>query len=138
MSNHITASVEFYFKGEKLTASIELDLDQYMQNAGCIPDLYPLLAQAINLDFYSYEYEMMQAEGFIFNNAKGLAIEHLSEGLFDFESFNAAWTEAQTLEKLQEIVQRNLSVDDIQQHPELKNALLEAYRLGKESTNNNH
>jgi len=133
MSNHITASVEFYYKGEKLTSSIELDLDKHMQNTGSLPALYPLLAQAIDLDFYSYEYEMMQAETIIFNNAKGLAAEHVSEGVFDFESFVSAWTEAQTLQKLQEIAQRNLSIDDIQQQPELKNALLEAYQLGADT-----
>ncbi|GMR00935.1 MAG: hypothetical protein BMS9Abin19_0278 [Gammaproteobacteria bacterium] len=134
MSNHITASVEFYYKGEKLTSSVELDLDKHMQNTGSLPALYPLLAQAINLDFYSYEYEMMQAETIIFNNARGLVVEHVNEGIFDFESFESAWAEAQTLQKLQEIVQRNLSVNDIQQRPELKNALLEAYQLGVDTT----
>ena len=134
MSNHITASVEFYYKGEKLTATIELDLDQHMLAAGQLPNLYPLLAKALNLDLYSYEYEMMQAEDIVFNNAKGLAVEHLSEGLFDFDSFDVAWTEAKTLEQLQEIVQRHLSVDNIQQQPDLKNALLEAYQLGKKTT----
>ena len=132
MSNHITASVEFYFKGEKLTATIELDLDQHMQAAGQLPNLYPLLAKALNLDPYSYEYEMMQAEDIVFNNAKGLAVEHLSEGLFDFESFDAAWTENTLLEKLQEIAQRHLSIVDLHQQPDLKNALLEACQLGKD------
>jgi len=133
MSNHITASVEFYYKGEKLSATIELDLDQHMQAAGQLPDLYPLFAKALNLDLYSYEYEMMQAEAILFNDAKGLVAEHINERLLDFESFKAAWTEAKTLEKLQEIVQRHLSVEDIHQQPELKNALLEAYLLGKET-----
>lgn len=133
MSNHITASVEFYYKGEKLTAAIELDLDQHMQATGQLPNLYPLLAKALNLDLYSYEYEMMQAEAILFNDAKGLVAKHSSEGLFDFESFKAAWAEAQTLEKLQEIAQRHLSVDDIHQQAELKNALLEAYQLGKKT-----
>ena len=135
MNNHITASVEFYFKGQKFSASIELDLDQYMQTTGQLPALYPLLARSIKLDLYSYEYEMMQAETIMFSQATGLATEHINEGIFDFESFRAAWTEAQTLEKLQEIVQRNLSIDDIQQQPELKKTLLEAYQLGKESIN---
>ena len=133
MSNHITASVEFYYKGEKLTATIELDLDQHMLAAGQLPNLYPLLAKALNLDPYSYEYEMMQSEDIVFNNAKGLAVEHLSEGLFDFESFGAAWTENTLLEKLQEIAQRHLSIDDLQQQPDLKNALLEACQLGKDT-----
>ena len=133
MSNHITASVEFYYKGEKLSTTIELDLDQHMQTTGQLPDLYPLLAKALNLDLYSYEYEMMQAEAILFNDAKGLVEEHINEGLLDFESFKAAWAEAKTLEQLQEIAQRHLSVENIHQQTELKNALLEAYLLGKKN-----
>ncbi len=133
MNNHITASVEFYYKGEKLTAAIELDLDQHMQNAGKLPTLFPLLAKAINLDPYSYEYEMMQAEVIFFNNAKGLVAEHLDEGLLDIAAFETAWIENTLLEKLQEIAQRHLSIDDLQQQPDVKNALLEACQLGKDT-----
>jgi len=133
MSNHITASIEFYFKGEKITSSIELDIDPHMHATGQLPDLYPLLAQAINLGFYSYEYEMMQAEAILYNNAKGLIAEHVKDGLFDFNSFEAAWIEIQTLDKLQKIAQDALSIDDLQQHPKIKNALLNAYKLGKNS-----
>jgi len=131
MSNHITASVEFYFKGEKITSSIELDIDPHMHATGQLPDLYPLLAQAINLGFYSYEYEMMQAEAILYNNAKGLIAEHVEDGLFDFDSFEAAWVEVQTLDKLQKIARNDLSINDLQQHPKIKNALLNAYKLGK-------
>lgn len=133
MSNQITASVEFYFKGKKFTSSIELDLDQHMQSSDKLPALYPLLARTIDLDLYSYEYEMMQAETITFSNAKGLAVEYLKDGLFNTNSFIAAWQESIVLEKLQEITRQNLSIDNLQQHPDLKNALLEAYRLGKET-----
>ena len=133
MSNHITASVEFYFKGEKITSSIELDVDPHMQSTGRLPDLYPLLARAIDLGLYSYEYEMMQAEEILYNNAKGLIAEHVNEGSFNFASFEAEWVEAQMLDKLQDIAQQHLSIDDLQQHGDLKNALLEAYRLGEKN-----
>jgi hypothetical protein len=133
MSNHITTSVEFYFKGKKHSASIELDLDQHMQTTGELPALYQLLAKAINLDLYSYEYEMMQAETIIFSQAKGLAAEYVNDGLFNFNAFKAEWIENKILDELQEIVQRNLSVTDLDQQPELKNALLEAYQLGKKT-----
>ncbi len=133
MSNHITASVEFYYKGDKLSATIELDLDQHMQATGQLPELYPLLAKALNLDLYSYEYEMMQAEVIFFNNAKGLVAEHLDEGLLDIAAFETAWIENTLLEKLQEIAQRHLSIDDLQQQPDVKNALLEACQLGKDT-----
>jgi hypothetical protein len=131
MKNYITASVEFYYKGEKITASIELDLDQYMQAGGQFPGLYPLLAQTLNLDIYSYEYEMMQAEDILFSNAKGMAAEHTHNGLFDREAFEAAWSESFIIKQLQQIAKKNLCIEDLQQQPELKNALLEAYNLGK-------
>ena len=137
MNNHITASVEFYFKGKKLSSSIELNLDQYLQTAGKLPALYPLLARAIDLDLYSYEYEMMQAETIIFSQAKGLVTDYVNEGSLDFKAFEAAWSENSVIEKLQKIVKQNLSID-LQQHSELKNTLLKAYQLGKESTNNKH
>jgi len=133
MSNHITASVEFYFKGNKISSDIELDLDLHMQSAGKLPALYPLLARAAELDMYSYEYEMMQSETINFSNAKGFIREFVSEGILDTEAFESAWAENFIVEKLQDIAQKNLSIENLQQQPDLKNALLEAYRFGKES-----
>ncbi|HHJ35873.1 MAG TPA: hypothetical protein ENJ87_08910 [Gammaproteobacteria bacterium] len=130
MTNHITASVEFYFRGKKFEASVELDLDQYMLANGKIPDLYPLLAKAINLDFYSYEYEMMQTENICFKQARGLAAGYLNDNTLDIEAFETAWKENLLSEELQEIARQELSIDDLRKHPELKQALLNAYKLG--------
>jgi len=136
MTNHITASVEFYFKGKKFTAAVEINIDQCMQTTGKLPALYPLLSQSINLDPYSYEYEMLQSETILFSKAKGQIAQYVDAGALDFEAFKTAWTETQTLSKLQEIAQRNLAIADIEQQSELKNALLEAYQLGAgEKTN---
>jgi len=133
MNNRITASVEFYFKGKKLSPAVELDVDQYMQTTGKLPALYPLLARSINIDPYSYEHEMMEAETIVFSNAHGLIAQYVADGTLDFEAFKIAWKEAQALEKLQKIAQQHLSIDDIMQQPDLKNALLQAYQLGVES-----
>ncbi len=133
MNNQITASVKFYFKGEKFTASVELDIDQHMQASGKLPALYPMLSKSINLDPYSYEYEMLQAETILFSKAKGLITHYVNEGLLDFDSFKDAWAQTQTLAELQQIAQQYLSVDDLEQQPDLKNALLQAYQLGAEA-----
>ena len=89
MSNFITASVEFYFKGEKHSASIELDMDKHMHISGELPDLYPILAKTMEVGAYSYEYEMMLAETIIFSSAKGLIADFVNEGTLDLASFNA-------------------------------------------------
>ncbi len=131
MSNYITASVEFYFKGERYGASIELDMDQHMHASGELPDLYPLLATAMDIGAYSYEYEMMLAETIMFSDAKGLVTDFVSEGILDLAAFNDAWSESIVIEKLQDIAKQYLSIDDINQETNLKNALIAAYRLGE-------
>jgi len=134
MSNHITASVEFYFKGKQHTASIELDMDQHMHASGQLPDLYPLLATAMNIGAHSYEYEMMLAETIQFSQAKGLVANYVENGALDLNAFNVAWSESIIIENLQAIAKQHLSCEDLTKQPELKNALLKAYQLGKKST----
>jgi hypothetical protein len=74
---------------------------------------------------------MMQAEEILFSDAKGLVAEHVNDGLFDREAFASAWSESFVMKQLQQIAKKNLSIEDLQQQPELKNALLEAYNLGR-------
>ena len=134
MKNQVTASVEFYYKGEKHSARIDIDLDHYMQTEGRIPALYPLLALAIDLDFYSYEYEMMQVEPIIFSDATGLVADYVHDGELDFAGFQTAFNQYAVIERLQAIAREHMDIDDLQQHPDLMNALLEAYQLGKDKS----
>jgi len=131
MSNRITASILFCFRGENHSPSLDLDLDQHMHAGGKIPNLYPLIARANNFDLYSYEYEMMQAEPIKFSNPEGMVAEHVCESELDFEAFEAAWQEHKIIEQVQEIAASTMAVSDLAQHPELMKALLQAYQLGK-------
>ena len=70
MINQITATIEFSFKGETHRPSVELDLDQLMQQYGTIPPLHRMLAALHNIDSYSYEYEMLEAEDIILISKK--------------------------------------------------------------------
>ena len=127
MKNRITASVIFYFKGEKINSSLEIDLDALMNSKAELPDLYPLLAQSIGLNLHSYEFEMMLAEPIYFKRAIGIVADHLADGQFDFEAFKSAWREQQALKILQIIALKHMGIDDIDEVPGLKAALLEAY-----------
>lgn len=131
MNNQVTASVEFFFKGNKICASIDLDTDHYMRSAGKLPVLYPLLARAGELDLYSYEYEMMQAEVITFSQASGLVAEFINEGQLDIPAFEKAWKENTILEQLKLIASEYLSKEDDAQSEKLLAALLEAYNLGE-------
>ena len=106
-------------------------MDQHMHASGELPDLYPILARAMNVGAYSYEYEMMLAETIVFSQAKGLIENYVNDGILDLAAFNTVWSESIIVEKLQDIVRQHLAIDDLEQQPGLKNALLEAYNLGK-------
>ncbi|VAX12670.1 hypothetical protein MNBD_GAMMA24-208 [hydrothermal vent metagenome] len=131
MSNKITASIIFCFKGKRYSPSLDLDLDRYMQSSGQIPNLYPLIARASNVDLYSYEYEIMQAEPIKFSKPQGMVAEHVIGNTLDIKAFESAWLEHKILQQLQEITANSMAINNLQQHPELMEALLQAYHLGK-------
>mgnify|MGYP000282293581 CR=1 FL=1 len=133
MTNHITATIEFDYKGNRLSPSAILDLDQLMQQHGTIPPLHQMLAKLNDIDSYSYEYEMMQAEDIQFTNASGWVTNFVQNDYFDKTSFEQYWHEQQLLEQLALELKQQLNIDDIQQHPKLKQIILSAYQLGKKA-----
>lgn len=108
-----------------------IDLDTDIQTKGGFDSLYPLLANSNNIDLYSYEYEMMLAEELIFSGATGLAEAFLEDGKFDLAGFQQAVHDEGVTQVLSEIASTHLSVDDLSSQPDLKAALLEAYKLGQ-------
>jgi hypothetical protein len=130
MKNSIDAHVEFSFKGEAYAPFATIDLDGLLEQHGSFPQIHAHLAEKHGIDTYSYLYEVMQEAEIVFDNAQGLAAEFLINGEFDMEAFAASWQENRILSQLQAIATRELGIDDLGQHPALKNALFQAYRLG--------
>ncbi len=128
MKNIITASITFDFKGKRYTPSIEVALDTYMQSIGKLPDLHGLIAAQNNIGIYSYEYEMMLAEDISFTNAQGMVAEYIVDGMLNNEAFESAWQEHETLQEIRTIVEKNMGINDLQQHPEFEKTLLEIYK----------
>lgn len=135
MKNTIDAHVEFDYKGETHAPRMTLDLDALLESNGGFPSIHALLAKAHDIDTYSYLYEVMQDAEIVFDNAQGLAADCLVNGVFDQDAFIAKWRDSKVLGLLQPIAQRELGIADLVQHPQLKNALIQAYRLGAASIN---
>ena len=130
MNNTITASINFCFKGQTHEPTIELDLDAFMQRSAQFSEIYMMLAKANDFDLYSYEYEMMQAEPITIVQASGLVEEYVVDGLLDIQGFEQAWNESAVIDGLAIIAEKTLSIDNLDDEPNLKQALLEAYNLG--------
>lgn len=133
MNNTITASINFCFKGQTHEPTIELDLDAFMQRSAQFSEIYMMLAKANDFDLYSYEYEMMQAEEIKFSDAQGLVADFITDGVLNLQAFQAAYSENLILNQLHDVAKEHMQIEDLEQQPELAQALLSAYHLGKQS-----
>lgn len=131
MKNSIDAHVEFSFKGESYSLLTTIELDEFPEPEASRPSLHAILARKHGIDTYSYLYEVMEEEEIRFDNPQGLADEFFTDGEFDLEAFIARKQELKTLGQLQAIATQQLAIDDLEQHPELKKALFQAYNLGR-------
>jgi hypothetical protein len=130
MNNSIDAHLEFSFKGETYSLSSTLDLDRLLENSDALPSLHALLAAQHGIDTYSYQYEVMLEEPIRFDNARGMAADFVNGEDFDAAAYAAAWRNHRLLAPLQEIAKNEMGIDDLNRHPQLKNALMQAYHLG--------
>ena len=131
MKNSIVATVTFSFKGEIYTPSTNIDLDALMEQSGGLSHLYSLLAKENGIDTYSYLYEVMEQSPIRFVNARGTVADFVDNEMLDVEGFQQQWLQRPITDKLQAISSRVLGIDDLDNHAELKKALLEAYDCGK-------
>lgn len=131
MKNSIDARVEFSFKGETYDLVSHIDLDELLSQGNDFPLLYDRLAREHHIDTISYLYEVMQETEIEFGNAQGSAADFLRDGYFDVAGFSLHWQEQQLVRLLQPIAKRELNIDDLTQREDIKNALVQAYKLGR-------
>ncbi len=131
MKNTLTVQIRYSFKGENYAPQASIDLDRYLEKQQAIPDFFQLVARANQIDVYSYHYEVMEMGRYVFSDATGLAARYCQPDHFDVEGFSSAWRQQRALQAVTEIARKTLHIDDLTQHENLKQALLQAYRLGQ-------
>lgn len=130
----LRAHVEFSFQGEthELDALVDLDACQGETPEGA-PDFHRLLAREAGIDTYSYLYEVLESHEIDFSEPTGLAVLCCQDGQFDWLRFVQLRREAGELQVIRAIAAQSLGVSNLDQHAELKAALLAAYRAGQEA-----
>ncbi|MDH5360862.1 MAG: hypothetical protein OEX03_09875 [Gammaproteobacteria bacterium] len=131
VTNRIDASIEFSFQGKSYSPTATIDLDIMMEKSGTLPDLHRTLAIQHNIDTYSYLYEAMESYDIHYSNPTGLADQCIQNGQFDLACFEQLWREDRETRALANIAQNQLGINELAAEPKIKQALLEAYRLGK-------
>jgi hypothetical protein len=131
MKNSIDARVEFSFKGEDYDLISHIDLDAPSPERASCPSLHEVLARDHHIDTISYLYEVMLEAEIEFSNAQGLAADFFSDGHFDQAAFASHWQDHQIALLLQPIAKRELNIDDLTRQADIRNALVQAYKLGR-------
>ncbi len=128
MKSYVEASLEFYFRGERHAPSAIIPLDACMRQQDPLAHIYHVLAAENGIGRHSHEFDVMIMEPVRFSNPAGLAVDFVRDGRFDLEGFRRAWLEESILHVLQPIARRHLGIDRLDDHPDIKAALLEAYQ----------
>ena len=77
---------------------------------------------------------MMMTEDLVFSDASGLAVTFLEDGKFDLAAFEQSLQDEKITETISKIASDHLSIDDLSSQPDLKSALLDAFKQGEKSS----
>jgi hypothetical protein len=69
----------------------------------------------------------------VFSNPKGIASEFLENSQFDIDSFKEKLNKLIIVDELNAIAKDILNINDLQDHNDIKEALLKAYSIGEKA-----
>lgn len=127
--NSIDVSVDFSFQGKHYTPEITIDLDIFIQQKEAA-SFHRLIANEHQIDCYSYLYEVMESSDIFYRHPQGMAVAHMRDNYFDIHSYAQQWEEDKLIEQLLQIAKEQMNIADFTNKQSLKNALIQAYRLG--------
>jgi len=131
-NNTVRARLGLSFKGETYALDSVIDLDQCLGESGATPNFHQLLARTAGIDPYSYLYEVLEAHEIAFSDATGVAARSCRDGRFDWTQFEQDRREERDWQVVRAIAEKIMMARDLDA-PDLKAALLAAYRAGKAS-----
>lgn len=129
--NTLRAHLEFSFKGEHYALETTLDLDDCLAASCAMPNIHQRLAQAGNIDTYSYLYEVLESYDASFDRPTGLAAAFCRDEMFDWDGFVQQAGAQRDLQTVRTLIVPILDPNEFDMRPELRAALLAAYRAGK-------
>ena len=132
-NNTVRARLSLSFKGETYELDSVIDLDGCLDEPGEASNFHLLLAQAAGIDPYSYLYEILESHEIAFTDATGVAALSCRDGRFDWTQFEQDRREDQDWLVVRAVAEHILASRDLDADPDLKAALLAAYRAGKSS-----
>jgi len=134
MKNTIKVTIPFSFRGLEHTPSSIIDLDVFILGDQTLDNVFQLVANENKIDNYSYQYEVLESSPKIFSDPTGIACDFLSKDGFNLKAFKEQRNENNDLQTLNTIANEFLNIGNLEDYPEIRQALMAAYETGKNAS----
>jgi len=130
-----TISLQFCFRGETFTPTLLIDMGEWLSRGAHPEALYHLLAESLGCGPYSYEYDVLMMREIEFSPEKAWIQKHIDHGKLNITACHSEWQEQQILNIVLPIAEKHLSHALLNEHPSIRDALVESYRSGQLNSN---
>lgn len=111
-----------------------INIENIVSHEDFYQSVYLQLAQEHDIDLYSYQLEIMMDQAIQFSNAQGCAEGCIDDQSLNLELLRQRHEQVLCLERIKIIAEKHLNSSETTQG--VKQALIEAYQLGKTSSQN--
>ena len=127
--NTVTATVEFYFKGECHKLSALINVESFINHEDFYQSICLTIARENNIGLYTYELEVMMDQAIIFSDAHGYVSACIDEkGLLNLDDLKDAHKRYALTPIIENLIQTyQLDRDD----KNIYNALIQSYLEGE-------
>lgn len=127
----LLASLSFDYQGERHDLQSLVNIAEVIDHEDFFRSVYLQLAKSIEIDVYSYQFEVMMDQNIQFSAAKGCAQGCLEEGALDLTTLRKNFEQASSDQIIRVIIDKYFRPEEVRN--DMKKALTEAFRMGKAS-----
>jgi hypothetical protein len=135
MAKHsLLASLSFDYQGKSHALQSVINIENVISHEDFYQSVYLQIAQECGIDLYSYQLEIMMDQDIQFSEAKGCAEGCIDNQSLNLELLRQRYDHVLCLEQIEVVVSKHLNSTEMTKG--VKKALIEAYQLGKASSQN--
>ncbi|MGE4594718.1 MAG: hypothetical protein AAEF23_04265 [Gammaproteobacteria bacterium] len=134
VTHSLLASLSFDYQGKSHTLQSVINIENIISHEDFYQSIYLQLAQEHDIDLYSYQLEIMMDQTIQFSQAKGCAEGCIDNQSLDLVLLRQRYEQVFCLEQIEVVTAKHLNSSEMTEG--VKKALIEAYQLGRASSQN--
>jgi hypothetical protein len=134
VAHSLLASLSFDYQGKSYALQSVINIENIISHEDFYQSIYLQLAQKHDIDLYSYQLEIMMDQTIRFSQAKGCVEGCVDNQSLDLKLLRQHYEQVLCLERVEIVTEKHLNSSEMTES--VRKALIEAYQLGKASSQN--